>query len=305
MDAFKTLMARGNRNGVAKRPRDSDGFPPPAGTSVNWVVAQPIQDMLNQGKELGWENLGTIGNPDHLRKHGDHTPWSQGKKPGIVYAKDTVDPPWLQGVLLKLCRDPDYDTTWIDFFNINNKQFNFAGVEVAGSGDAHLHVSVRKGHELKHVTLFVDIDRAHRGKQVGDFLMALTTKEQKQLLKSVEDTRFMLGATAADLGHPFQKDRKDWSAKLDAILKAVSGDDTAKILSGIKAEHERTRQALLDKIDQLAPTVAAAVAAQLTSEATAKEFAAAVAEELKARLAPPVVPAPVVPEPPPVLPAPQ
>ncbi|MGH3646216.1 MAG: hypothetical protein ACRDTM_03425 [Micromonosporaceae bacterium] len=289
MGVFETLKARGNRHGVAVRPHSNDGFPPAGGTPVAWVVAQPVQDMLDQAKTLGWADSGTIGNGDHLRKHGDHTPWSHGKKRGILYAKDTKDPPWLEKELLKLCRKPDYDTTWIDFINVNGSQYNFAGKRVADSGDFHLHISVRAGKELTRVTLFRDIARQHNGQPVSigkeDFLMALTSAEQKRLLKNVDDTHFMLSSKAADLGHPFQLDRRDWSAKLDAILKAVRGDDSAEIVAAIKEQGEQTRAALLAKIGEIAPTLAGEVAEQLETELNETELADALAAALTARLA--------------------
>jgi hypothetical protein len=296
MGAFETLKQRGNVRGVAVRPRGSDNHKPPPGTRVEWVVAQPVQDMVDQGKKLGLHNVGTIGNVDHLRKHGDHTPWSAGKQRHIVYAKDTSDPPWLEKHLLRLCRKDDYDTTWIDFINVNGSQYNFAGVRLGDSGDFHLHISVRAGHELTRVTLFRDIDRLHRKvplttpravaapKPKGP-LMSLTDAEQKRLLAQVSETRFMLGSDAAELGHPFQIDRKEWSSKLDAILKAVTGDDTPAILASIKDQGDQTRAALLGKIDQIAPGLAAAVVDKIGGEVTASEIAEALSDELAQRLA--------------------
>lgn len=152
-----TLRARGNLTGSYVRPTGSDSWPPAAGTTVRWVASQPVQDMLNQGKRLGWRNLGTIGNRPHLQRHGDHTGHSAGKLRGIVYAKDTELPAGGKAALLKLCGTDDYDTTWIDFFNVDGRQYNFAGVDVGSSGDRHLHVSVRRGAELRRVTLFDDI----------------------------------------------------------------------------------------------------------------------------------------------------
>lgn len=284
MSVVQTLRNRGNKTGTAVRPHDNDGVGPPGGTAVTWVVAQPIQDLIEQGSRIGWGHLGEIGDFGHLRKHGDHTPWSLGKQRGIVYAKDTAEPSWVQQELLKLCRRDDYDTTWIDFININNRQFSFSGVDQGFSGDAHLHVSVRKGHELRHVTLFDDLVRAHNGQQVGGPFMSLTKAEQKRLLKNVENMHFMLSSRGADLGHPFQVDRRDWSKKLDAILQAVGGDNTEQILAAIKAEEEKSRQAMLDKIDAIAPTLAAAVAAELETDLDETAIAEALAAELASRL---------------------
>ncbi|MGH3715302.1 MAG: hypothetical protein ACRDT4_17840 [Micromonosporaceae bacterium] len=285
MGVVQTLRNRGSKTGVSVRPRENDGIGPPGGTKVSWAVAQPIQDLIVQGKKLGWGHLGEIGDFGHLKKHGDHTPWSQHKAAGVVYAKDTSEPPWVEKELLKLCRREDYDTTWIDFFNINGRQFDFAGRLLGGSDDSHLHISVRKGAELRHVTLFTDLNRAHSGQVVGDFLMALSSREQRQLLKNVSETRFMLGGSAADIGHPFQQDRKDFAMKLDAILQAVRGDaDADKILAGIRAEEEKTRGALLAKIDEIATGLASSVVEQLEVELNETEIAEALAAELAAHL---------------------
>lgn len=159
---YTTLASRGNVRGTATRPSGSDSYWPPVGTTVNWALSQPIQDLLDQGKQLGWGHLGTIGDTYHRQRHGDHTPWSAGKQRGVIYAKDTDDPSWLEDELVRLCQS-DYDTAWIDFWNCNGSQYNYAGQRVAGSGDHHLHISVNEGHELRHVTLFLDLDRIHRG----------------------------------------------------------------------------------------------------------------------------------------------
>src|SRR4029078_4085300 len=86
------LRARGNATGSYVRPQGSDSYPPAVGVSVGWVLAQPVQDLLDQGRALKWRNLGTIGNLAHLQKHGDHTAHSAGKVRGVVYAKDTELP---------------------------------------------------------------------------------------------------------------------------------------------------------------------------------------------------------------------
>jgi hypothetical protein len=116
-----------------------------------------VQDLLDQGKRLGWSNKGTIGNAEHLKRHGDHTGHSAGKLGGILYAKDT----WCSGAslnaLIELCKRADYDTTWIDFFNALGSQYSYAGVRRGPSDDQHLHISVKRGQELRRVTLFTDM----------------------------------------------------------------------------------------------------------------------------------------------------
>lgn len=163
MSLYSTLKARGNQSGVTVRPQGSDSYPPPPGTEVPWVLAQPNQDNLIQKQQLGWRNLGTIGDVYHRQLHGDHTPWSAGKVQGVVYADDTEEPSWVEDAILRLCRMDDYDTRWIHFFNINGSQYNYAGERVASSGDYHLHTSTREGFELTRHTLLLDCDRLHHG----------------------------------------------------------------------------------------------------------------------------------------------
>jgi hypothetical protein len=151
------LRAAGNLAGSVRRPTGADQYGPKAGTVVAWVVSQPIADLLAQGKRLGWANMGTIGNAAHLRLHGDHTPWSLGKAPGVLYAKDTALPAGGSRALLALCRLADYDTSWIQFFNVDGRQYDYAGRDIGSSGDYHLHVSVKAGAESKRVTLFDDM----------------------------------------------------------------------------------------------------------------------------------------------------
>jgi len=151
------LRARGNATGSYVRPQGSDSYPPDVGVSVGWVLAQPVQDLLDQGRALKWRNLGTIGNLAHLQKHGDHTAHSAGKVRGIVYAKDTELPGGGADAVLWLCRQRDYDTSYIDFFNVDGAQYNYAGVKKRSSSDQHLHVSIRRGAELLRVTLFDDV----------------------------------------------------------------------------------------------------------------------------------------------------
>lgn len=156
-EPYDSLKKRGNISGFYKRPVGSDSYPPKIGARVDWVLSQPVQDMLEQGKRLKWANAGTIGNTAHLQKHGDHTGHSAGKYLGIVYAKDTELPTGGKEALLRLCKLPAYDTTWIDFFNVDGSQYNYAGVRVRSSSDQHLHVSVKRGFELKRVNLFDDV----------------------------------------------------------------------------------------------------------------------------------------------------
>jgi hypothetical protein len=151
--------------GSATRPPGVYSRGPKAGTTVKYRLAQPIVDLAEQAKELGWRILGIIGDTSHLRKDGDHTPWPRGKKQGIVYAIDLDDPAGFEQWYVATARS-DYDTTWIDFVNVNGSQYDNAGTRVAGSGDHHLHVSVAAGHEDTHVTLLTDYAAAKAGKPV-------------------------------------------------------------------------------------------------------------------------------------------
>lgn len=138
---------------------------PPAGTKVPWQLTQPVQDLLDQGERFGFRNLGTAGNTEHLRKHGDHTPWSAGKNRGWIYAKDTKMPDDFEQWLVAKCKS-NYDTSWIDYFNINNRQYDNAGNRREWNADEHFHCSVAMGHEFTHVTLFTDYvtEHEHGGK---------------------------------------------------------------------------------------------------------------------------------------------
>lgn len=141
--------------GSAKRPSGASSSGPRPGTIIGWRLAQPIIDLARQAEELGWPIIGIIGNTDHLKKHGDHTPWSKGKQLGVIYAIDVHPPADFETWLVAQCRS-GYDTRWIDFFNINGRQYNSNGIRVTLSDDAHLHISVAKGYEDMPVTLFSD-----------------------------------------------------------------------------------------------------------------------------------------------------
>lgn len=146
-------------SGVAVRPPGSDGYWPPVGTRVPWTATQPINDLMEQDlKYPQFSNLGVIGNTDHLKKHGGHTPWRPGAVRGKVYAKDTACPPGFLAWLLKKCKS-DYHTMWIRFFNCDNGQYDAAGNYLGWSGDHHFHCEVQNGYENQRVTLFDDFVR--------------------------------------------------------------------------------------------------------------------------------------------------
>lgn len=143
--------------GSATRPAGSDSYWPPVGTVVPYKLAWPIVDLAEQAEAHGMPILGVLGNVEHLRKHGDHTAWSLGKRRGVIYAIDLDDRefPDFESYLVRTC-ESDYDTMWIDFFNVNGTQYNNAGVPLGPSGDEHCHISVAAGYEGKHVTLLTD-----------------------------------------------------------------------------------------------------------------------------------------------------
>lgn len=158
---YDDLRAHGNSVYKVIRPASTPAaevaaYWPPRGEQVMAVLSQPIQDLMEQGKKLGWANLGTVGNTEHLMKHGDHTPWSAGKARGILYAKDTDVPDWAVDRLIAMCRS-NYDTSWIDFFNVRGRQYDHTGTDVGSSGDHHLHISIDVGAERRSVTLFRDL----------------------------------------------------------------------------------------------------------------------------------------------------
>lgn len=123
---------------------------------VYGYLTQPIQDLLDQDEQTSiLTNLGTVGNSEHAQGYGDHTLWSLSKKPGFIYAKDTEVPTNFMQFILKCCNS-SYDTSWIDFFNLQNKQYSGNGNYQGYSSDEHLHLSVKLNYEYKHVTLFND-----------------------------------------------------------------------------------------------------------------------------------------------------
>lgn len=141
--------------GQVTRPAGASSIGPRPGTVVTYRLAQPIIDLGEQAEKLLWRILGIKGNTPHLQKNGDHTPWSEGKVPGVIYAIDVAPPADFEAWLVAKCRSA-YDTRWIDFFNINGSQYNAAGYRVRSSDDHHLHISVARGYEDKSVTLFAD-----------------------------------------------------------------------------------------------------------------------------------------------------
>lgn len=141
--------------GVVTRPPGSDSYWPAVGTKVPWRANAPICDLYDQAAEFHFTCLGILGNLLHLKKHGDHTPYSAGKKRNWVYAGDFDMPdsfgPWFR----KKCQS-DYDTMWVDFWNFRNRQYDNAGNDVGYSDDHHLHMSSQVNYETARTNVFKD-----------------------------------------------------------------------------------------------------------------------------------------------------
>lgn len=232
---------------------------PSTGRTVAWTLTKPVADLAGQCEMHGFYIAGTIGNPDHLDGHGDHTPWSAGKLPGWIYALDARLPADFERWIVDTCKRDDYETSWIDFFNINGSQYNNAGRRVADSDDKdHLHISVNKGFEHTSVTLFDDyaqwkaegdmpsvsefweykIDSPTlkvKGRSTADWLKQAAETEAK-----VDKlTTMIVAANAADE----TRDRTALAA-IGALTSALKGGgtvDQASIIAAIRAEGEKTR----------------------------------------------------------------
>jgi hypothetical protein len=205
---------------------------------VEWALVQPVVDLAAQAARLRWPILGTIGDTGHLRKHGDHTPWSRGKKLGFIYAIDLDAPADFKAFLVRVCRS-DYDTTWIDFWNMGGQQFDNAGNVVASSGDSHLHISVANGFERKHVSLLNDYEAAKSAtpQEVDD--MAGRGDDIYTLL---HDGKRAGPAQTAGGGVPIAWIVREFAEIGDALAVVVKGiDKLAKDLEVVKAELAQSR----------------------------------------------------------------
>jgi len=131
--------------GTVVRPEGSDDYFPPEGTRVTWRAHGIIQRMYDQAKAHGVEVKGVIGNTDHLRKHGGHTPWEPDKPLGVVHAID-LEAPGLGDFILAICRTNE-DTSFIQFMNWRGRQYDYGGNDIGSSGDQHLHFHVKAGRE--------------------------------------------------------------------------------------------------------------------------------------------------------------
>ncbi|MEO3923018.1 peptidoglycan recognition family protein [Micromonosporaceae bacterium B7E4] len=77
---------------------------------------------------------------------------------------------------------------------------------------------------------------------------------------------------------------QELDARTSAILAAVRGADADQVIAEVRAQGDQTRAALLARVDELAPGLAAAVADRLGPEAAAAEIGEAIAAELASML---------------------
>ncbi len=124
----------GAYSGTVVRPSDS--------LRVDWTLAPAL---VSCGRDL--DALGitwySIGNQDHLKKQGGHTPWKPSAPYGVVTAIDVMATPDsdVERRVLKVLRS-DYDTSRIDFVNTNGSQYDWDGTRQGPSGDYHWHLEL-------------------------------------------------------------------------------------------------------------------------------------------------------------------
>jgi hypothetical protein len=109
---------------------------------VRWVLAPVLVELGKQLDKLGitWYS---IGDGNHLKKAGGHTPWKSGTDGHTVTAIDVMKSGYaaVDAALLRVMRS-NTDTTWIDFTNSNYIQRDWNGRVQGPSGDGHLHLEV-------------------------------------------------------------------------------------------------------------------------------------------------------------------
>ena len=133
------------------------GYWPPPNKLVDWTLAPVLVRLAAQAEKLGY-TVYALGNEAHREAHGDHTAWSDpglaggenAKKRGVVYAIDVMVPAAEQAAFAQAVRavcQSAVNTRYIDFFNIDGKQYDYAGRLLGPSGDQHFHLSIEEGHE--------------------------------------------------------------------------------------------------------------------------------------------------------------
>ncbi len=140
----------GAYSGVVTRPSN--------GARVAWTLAPGLATLGRQLDKLGitWYS---IGNADHLKRSGGHTPWKPGAPFGTVTAIDVMASPYavVEKAILRLMKQASYDTSWIDFINTNGSQYDYDGRRQASSGDHHLHLEVLGNRTSFTSNLFYDM----------------------------------------------------------------------------------------------------------------------------------------------------
>lgn len=131
---------------------------PSSGRQVAWTLAAGLATLGRQLDKLGitWYS---IGNADHLRGSGGHTPWKPGAPFGVVTAIDVMKTPdaMVERAILLLMKSPLYDTSWIDFINTNGHQYDWDGRYQGMSGDFHLHLEILGNRTDFSSNLFYDM----------------------------------------------------------------------------------------------------------------------------------------------------
>jgi hypothetical protein len=131
---------------------------PSTGRRVAWTLAPGLAKLGRQLDKLGitWYSIGDVG---HLKRKGGHTPWKPGAPFGTVTAIDVMASPYavVERGILRLMKQDNYDTTWIDFINTNGSQYDWNGRRQGSSGDHHLHLEVLGSRTSFTSDLFYDM----------------------------------------------------------------------------------------------------------------------------------------------------
>lgn len=158
---------------------------PAIGKTVKWTLAPGLVHLGMQLDALGvtWYS---IGNADHLKGKGGHTPWKPGAPAGMVTAIDVMKTPDadVEKAILKLMKTVSYDTSWIDFINTNGHQYDWDGRYQGTSGDMHLHLETLGNRTVFTSNLFYDMFGWPSGKKPtpAPATPTVTTKEDDMVL---------------------------------------------------------------------------------------------------------------------------
>lgn len=261
--------------GVVTRPSGSDSYWPPIGTNVPWRAIATVCDMYDHAAEFHFTCLGVKGNRLHLQKHGDHTPYSAGKKHGWIYAIDLDMPdsfgPWFR----KKCQS-NYDTMWVDFWNFRNRQYDNAGNDVGYSDDHHLHLSGQVNYEAARTNLIKDyaVEMGFDVSLLPDERAALLAIQslatninsvlmdgKRSLSPSTHDNGINFSWLAQTLNTVANEQKanaladkaRDEALKAAFDLATAGGTgtmDSAAIINGVNAKVETVRQEFLTKLQQ-------------------------------------------------------